>query len=234
MKLLKSFLFGLALISAFAATDALADSTHKAFETRVAVTASVLDQHAKMEGGGQSSDWQHAPDVMAGINSTISFGYRWRYVGLYFDEELGGLWWTGDTKKIAKDGVFFGGSYVTVRPLIGIKKKIEIDFAVGVGMMYSAASKSSSSGDDNYEDYQDYSNDSSVSTKLIANKDGDSVPCFAIKVGVGFTYYVMKNFGLGVNFDYNLGIHVVSYDGGISHTTLFHHMNPGLHANIQF
>ncbi len=233
MKYLRSFLFGLALVSTFAATDALADSTHKAFETRVAVTASVLDFHVKAEGGGQSTGWKEARDVLAGINSTISFGYRWRYIGLYFDEELGGLWWTGDTGKFNNDGMFWGGSYVTPRALIPIKKKMEIDIGIGVGMMYNAASKSVYYDDeDNYQDYQDYSDDSN-SVKLMKNKNGDSVPCFAIKVGVGFTYYVTKKMGIGANFDYNLGIHVVS-DAGAKATTLFHQMNPGLHANFQF
>lgn len=222
---LKKALVGLALASAFVATDAQAETFWEGLEMRIGVTAPIVDNHVKYEldskYGDFDSGYKHTPeDVFAGISGTISFGYRWGIFGLYLDEDLGGVWYTGDTEG-DNEAIFVGGTYLTFRGLLGLRHDVELDLGLGLGMMYS---------DDNHG-------------ALITNKDGDAAPCFAIKVGVGLTYYLIPNtVGVGINFDYSLGLNIVSDSrvnglvGEVKGTMyhLVHYMNPGIHVVAQF
>ena len=78
------------------------------------------------------------------------------------------------------------------------------------------------------------SEDKDKQLAIVQDKKFESSAAFAIKAGVGFTYYLIPNtVGVGINFDYHLGMNFYD-DETHDHTKLIHVLNPGLHANIQF
>lgn len=235
MKHLNKCLCGLALAGALVSTNAYAETEWEGFEMRVAVTAPIVDQHLKMEISASGDDfdmtagskYERAEHIMAGVAGTLSFGYRFGMFGVYVDQELGGAWWTGETGDGYKP-TFVGGTYLTGRLLLALRHDVELDFGIGVGTMYSAGDKNNA-------------------VKLIIDKEGDHSAAFAIKAGIGLTYYLIPNtVGIGINFDYNLGLNIVSQnqsgeddfgDSVDAKATLYHlvHlMNPGIHVVAQF
>ncbi|MBO4350427.1 MAG: hypothetical protein J6A01_05710 [Proteobacteria bacterium] len=225
---LKKALVGLALASAFVATDAQAETGWEGLEMRVALTAPVVDGHSKFVLKGSTeyvevkkeSDYKHNDDVWAGFSGTLSFGYRWGVFGLYVDQDMGGVWWTG---KGDRDPVFIGGTYLTFRGLLGLRHDVELEFALGAGTIYSGGDKDKTD-------------------KIISNKDGEHSAAFALKFGFGLTYYLLPNtIGVGINLDYNLGLNIYSTEINLgvaridgTQYNLIHHVNPGIHVIAQF
>ena len=105
-------LCGLALASSLVATNAYAETHWTGFETRLGLTATILDAHTKNDAkkaeykveGDKDGEFQHAKDIAAGLSGTISFGYRWDMFGIYLEQEIGGVWWTGDSGDKDKGG----------------------------------------------------------------------------------------------------------------------------------
>ena len=223
MKHLNKCLCGLALAGALISTNAYAETEWEGFEMRVSVVAPIVDQHVKggMSVGGISVDtgYEHAPDIFAGVGGTLSFGYRFGMFGVYVDQELGGVWWRGDAKPDSP--TFVGGTYLTGRLLLALRHDVEMDFGIGVGTMYSA-------GDDQ------------KTMRVVYNKEGEHSAAFAIKAAFGLTYYLIPNtVGIGINFDYNLGLNIFSLTDGeeeadVTLYHLVHLMNPGIHVVAQF
>ncbi len=209
---------GVALAGSLFATDAFADAGHTGFEGIFQLSAPVLDQEFKASGNA-GSVMVSPKDVMAGINGTLAFGYRFNaYTGLYLEQDLGGVWWTGDTADIEDRGWFIGGTYLAVRGLFGVlNKNAEVDIKVGVGMMYTDGDKLGKK-----------------KQAMMINKDGDPTVAFAMKFGASFTYYVTSNIGVGLQLDYSLGINKQDYEGGGEFTQLMHLVNPGLHLRVGF
>ena len=217
MKLSKMACGAVVLAGSMFATDAFADASHTGFEGIVQLSAPIIKQEHKATGAAKDVVVKHK-DVMAGFNATLSVGYRFNsYAGAYLEQDLGGHWWTGDTKKLIKDGWFIGGTYIVGRGLIGLLgNSAELDFKIGIGMMYSDGKKGEAKG------------------PLFPKKNGDPTVAFAMKFGAGFTYYVMPDLGIGVQLDYNLGIHEYDNDGGGDVKFYLHHINPGVHVRMGF
>ena len=211
---------GVALAGSLVATDAFADAGHTGFEGIVGLSGAVLDQDVKLTGAAKTSVVK-PKDIMAGLTGTLSLGYRFNsYAGVYLEQDLGGIWWTGDTKKINDHSWFIGGTYVMGRGIFSLlAKKAELDLKFGLGMMYTDGDK-----------------DSVGKTKiaLITKKNGDPTVAFAFKVGASFTYYVTSNIGVGIQVDYSMGLNKHEYDLGGEVTKNLHHINPGIHMRFGF
>ena len=209
---------GLALAGSLVATDAFADAGHTGLEGIFQLSVPVLDQSITASGAAKSVT-ESPKDVMAGINGTLAIG--WRFIpnfGLYLEQDLGGVWWTGDTADIEDRGWFLGGTYIVGRGLVGLmNKNAELDFKLGFGMMYSDGDKVGKK-----------------KVAMIVNKKGDPTVAFAMKIGASFTYYVTSNIGVGVQVDYSMGVHKYDFEGGGEITHLLHLVNPGLHLRVGF
>lgn len=233
MKLRKSLLCGLALAGSLVASNAYADQEYHGLEARLAATGSIIDQHVSIGHGGE---YDHAAYLWGGINGTLSIGYRWGKVGLYVDQDLGGVWWTGEIKdengkvkpEDQPDPAFIGGTYLMLRGLIPAREHAEFDIGFGFGTMYSGGNNTKGS-------------------VLIYDDKLNRSAAFAFKVEFGLTYYFFENVGLGINLDYNLGLNIFDSsldknvcalvedgcdDGPVYH--LVHQINPGIHVVAQF
>ena len=210
---------GVALAGSLFATDAFADAGHTGFEGIFQLSAPVLDQEYKISGDKGTYQFPKNDDVMAGISGTLAFGYRFNaYTGLYLEQDLGGVWWTGDTADYIDDGWFIGGTYLALRGMFSVlNKNAEIDLQVGVGVMYTDGEKRGKK-----------------KVALMLNKDFEPTAAFAMKFGASFTYYVTSNIGVGLQLDYSLGINKQDIEGGGEFTQLMHLVNPGLHLRVGF
>ena len=186
----KPLLCGLSLAGSLVATDAFAETGWNGYDLRVSVTAPIVDQHTKLDFENLVPEgYEHASDVWAGFGGTISLGYRWGVFGLYVDQDLGGVWWTGefDVKPTV-----VGGTYLTFRSFLVLIENVEIDFGIGLGTMYSGGK--------------------AQENVLIFNKNFERSSAFAIRVGASLTYYVTKSIGVGINMDYSLGLNIFKGD----------------------
>ncbi len=209
-----------ALAGSLIATDAFADAGHTGFEGIVGLSGAVLDQQIKATGAAGSAIVK-PKDNMAGLAGTISIGYRLNsYTGFYLEQDLGGIWWTGDEKKHNDNGWFLGGTYLAARGIFGLlAKKAELDLKLGVGIMYTDGGKYRL-GKTKYN--------------LITDKKGDPTVAFAFKVGASFSYYVTSDIGVGVQLDYSMGLNKHDYEGGGEVTKCLHHIVPGVHLRFGF
>ena len=115
---------GVALAGSLVATDAFADAGHTGFEGIVGLSGAVLDQDVKLTGAAKTSVVK-PKDIMAGLTGTLSLGYRFNsYAGVYLEQDLGGIWWTGDTKKVNDHSWFIGGTYVMGRGIFRTRSEI--------------------------------------------------------------------------------------------------------------
>ena len=224
LKFKTSLLCGLALAGSLVATSAYAETDYHGLETQLAITGAIVDQHL---GFGYAPDYEHSEYLWAGINGTISIGYRWGRVGLYVDQDLGGVWWTGEIKdgEEKPDPAFIGGTYLTLRGLIPARKHAEIDLGLGFGAMYGGGSREKGSC-------------------LVLDENLNRSAAAAFKFEIGLTYYFTANIGLGINLDYNLGLNIFEVSSStcemfgeydcdrVNH--LIHQINPGIHVVAQF
>ena len=208
---------GVALAGSLFATDAFADAGHTGFEGIVQLSAPIIQHEYKATGVAHEAIVK-PKDVMAGFNATLAIGYRFNsYAGVYLEQDLGGHWWTGDSKKLIKDGWFIGGTYVAGRGIISLlNKSAELDLKVGIGMMYSDGKKGKVKG------------------PIFTKKNGDPTVAFAMKFGASFSYYVTSEIGVGVHLDYSLGLHSYDYELGGEVKHHLHLINPGVHLRMGF
>jgi hypothetical protein len=263
MKLNKTMILcGAALVGSMFATDAMAkekhEANHEGMEFRFFLNEPILDGHSKTEFSGEHSDeankalkeakqdgMRRNKSILGGISGTIAIGYRFnKLFGLYYDQTIGSHLWLKVTDEDQQDAIrksnenegsyyygatgFMGASYVTGRLFIALAHDVELGFDLGLGMMYDKGGDKDPGMLFKVENYpKDW-------------KDYPSSPCFAFKVGLSFSYYISKYVGVGINFDYALGIHGYEYkvQDGTSltqeTTVLLHYMTPGIHAIAQF
>ena len=195
MKLVQKIFCASALVGSLMATNAYADAVHEGFDTRLVASALILAESGPGSGGL----------IGAGINGTISLGYRFHQnVGVYVDQDLGGVWFTSGTNEYddeeSSSAIFRGGSFAVVRGIFGAYyDDIEFSIGGGPGAMYG----------------------------------GGITACFAIKLSATFTYYITENIGVGINVDYNLGF-IKPEDEFEIEMLLVHHINPGLLLHVNF
>ena len=214
----------LSLFTAFFATNAFAVPS-SGLDIRVSGTAPIIGFSTEIEAndgfGATYEENRHSKDWMVGFNARLSVGYRFSMLGIYIDQDLAWVKYNNKEKKEV-DPYFLGGTYLTFRLLVPISS-LEFDFGLGLGMMY-----------DNGDDWR-------AGTKhpaLITDKDGDASPCFAIKLGLEFTYFFTDFIGIGIDLDYAIGMIFVDYqyhgDYKYEQTDYVHHFTPGLHVRLAF
>ena len=123
---------------------AFASPTDSGLDIRVAMGMPISFQSYK-HGENPPIEWgmgyEHHFDntyLMIGANTELSFGYRWTYFGLYYDQELIYSWpaFTCEDCGAGQKG-FFGGSYITGRAILPVAEQVQLDFGIGLGIMYS-------------------------------------------------------------------------------------------------
>ena len=116
-----------------------------------------------------------AEDIYNGFTFSIDAGYRFTdWVGLYIEQDLGGIWHEDDDHVNG----FYGATLVEGKFIYAVNS-LELFGKVGLGATYV---------DVDYDGYGDWDN-----------------AWFAIRLGIGATYMIGSNWGLGLNFDWTPG-----------------------------
>ena len=254
----------LALFCALFASSAFAQADESGLDLRVGLGAQLLrvDSTVTRSGSVLGKDYKITselkdPIAFNGAIGKIAIGYRWKYFGLYLDQDLGSAKWDGKTPgyKVSgnsdslglsgnaesqdeaidqgeKNTYFLGGTYFTIRGIFPVTSSFQIDLGVGFGAIYADGDKASEANSENDK------------PALIANEDGDPCALFSLKFSLTLTYYFTKMFGLAVFLDYNLSFDnydstTKSYENTIStykseSEKLYHLINPGLMAVLHF
>lgn len=227
MKIVKFALAPAVLLATFLfATSAYAD-----IDIRAGIdltVAGISEDSAMIENGRIYRQHLEFEDPMVGASGTLSVGYRWTAFGLYIEQVMGGLWWTGPTSEIEgyqyEDSSFLGGTFLTAK-FIAPLGATEFDLGIGLGAMYSAGPKW---GDADYN--KGYT--------IIIDKDMDPGAAFAIRFVMGFTHFFGDLIGIGLHLDYNVAFNFVKPNkniwGNVSNfESTIHQFNPGLHVQIK-
>lgn len=231
----KNFIRSVAIVafSLFAASNAFAQSGTGGFDAIVSLNIPVVDfDHSMTVQTGDTALIGNADSdgtqTMVGFGGSLSFGYRWSYVGVYLQQDLNGVWFSDDDNE-DDNGHFLGGTFLVVRGILPASQNFQIDVGFGLGVMYSDGDKSSNIMSEDYK------------LPLIFNKDGDPSAAFAIKVNAAFTYYITPTIGLGINFDYNCAFNTITYEQKSMLGTIkmdvdnyVHLMTPGIHVRARF
>ncbi len=168
---------------------------------------------------------------MRGFGGSVSIGYKWRYAGLYIDQDLYAIkpadycWCIGyqfDDEK----WYFLGGTYLVARVSPPITDRFELDLGFGAGVMYS-------NGDDLVPDMR---------TPIIVNDDGKASAALSFKASASLTGYFTDIFGMGIGVDYTVGLNKMKYEEEIDNgkirkirmNNVVHFLKPGLHFRLRF
>lgn len=211
MHLSRPLFCGTALAGLLFSSNAHADAGHTGFEALAKLTVPIalttLTTEEEFDIGYDTT----SSDALVGINGTLSFGYRFKFFGVYLEQDLGGVWDTSSSDgeggyydyddDYGPDGPeekhFIGGTYLMMRGIIPLHyDEVELDFSAGAGALYGQVIDAA----------------------------------FAIKVGASISYFFTSEIGVGISIDYSLGMDF-SHKGG---TLLTHEINPGLLARYHF
>ena len=121
---------------------------------------------------------------------------------------------------------FLGGTYLVARVSPPITDRIELDFGFGAGVMYSNG--------DNLE--------LDVYHPIIVNDDGEASVALSFKASTSLTVYFTDIFGMGISFDYTVGLNKMKYETEDPEGTLrqiklnnvVHFLKPGVHFRLKF
>ena len=214
------------LATIFFATNAFAD-----IDIRAGIdltVAGISEDSAQIENGWVTRQHLEFEDPMIGVNGTVSLGYRWTIFGLYAEQLMGGLWWTGPTSEMDgykyEDASFLGATFLTAK-FIAPLGSTEVDIGFGLGAMYSAGPKWGS---------VDYNKGYTI----IVDKNLDPGAAFALRLVFGFTHFFGNLIGIGLHLDYNVGFNFVTPNKAIwgnvkNYESTVHLFNPGLHVQIK-
>lgn len=117
--------------------ECFAQAAHTGGDFRAGVRIPIINI-AGASVGGDVASIELPDETWVGVGLSLSIGYRWTYFGLYLDQDIEGVWPTGDAKDYYDgDGRFYGGTYFMLRGLIPIIDKHLIDIGWGMGAVYS-------------------------------------------------------------------------------------------------
>lgn len=134
-------------------------------------------QAGNFEVGG-AFGYAAAPDAdsdydLNGLSFSLHFGYKFLdWVGVAIEQDLGGLFY--DKHGLDVDE-FYGATIFEARFYAPLMDKLEFNGKFGIGATYLADSYDGESWDTGW---------------------------FAIRLGVGLTYYIMDSLGINLMFDY--------------------------------
>lgn len=204
------------------APNAFAQAGQGGIDIRLGLGAHALTADVNMSVSGDSSSYldsgASSDNWLAGPVGQISIGYRWQNFGIYLDQDLSGLW---STEGGEGQGAFMGGTFVTVRGILPVRDRLQIDLGIGLGALYGAETDEMPS--------------------IVANRKGEPSAMFGLKGSFYLTYYINRAFGIGLHLDYIFGVNKFSDEEEILGITMkaemtlyYHNLLPGLHAVIRF
>lgn len=202
--------------------NAFAQAGKSGMDVRMGLGANALyfDLNTDLQAGSLGINMDRSSeDWLAGVAGQISVGYRWHYFGVYFDQDLTGIWETGEAASDAS--YFLGGSFITVRGILPIRDRLQLDLGIGLGVLYGAETEKTAS--------------------LVVNDKNEPTAIFGLKGSFYLTYYITPAFGLGLHLDYLFGVNKYVSEFGIlgqniktDITIYYHNLLPGLHAMLRF
>jgi len=228
----------MALFFALITSQAFAQADESGFELRaglavpIVVTNSAVVWSVGLNGiGSIDLEIPAAIGAGAGFGLNLSFGYRWKYFGVYLDQDISSvligrinLFRNSEDGKTDLSARFLGATYVLFRGFLPVSSSFALSAGVGAGVMYGTN--------------KDFG-------LFMSNESGNDV-AFAFKVQLGFTYYFNHVFGLGLNVDYAMAyksftmFHItqqadqleIEVKSKIKHYV--HNVQPTLHFNFHF
>ena len=228
MKTKIMFLALLALGLLMIPSTAFAQASKEGLDIRIALNYADVFYEQSVQDSGQ--DVEELDNDLSGFGGSVSIGYRWRYIGLYIDQDMDGVkpsdfcWCIG--YELENKWHFLGGTYLVARVSPPITDYLELDLGFGAGVMYS-------NGND--------LNPESNIFPIIVNDDGKASVALSFKASASFTVYFTDIVGMGIFFDYTIGLNNMKYEeetDGIIRTikmnNLVHFLKPGVHLRLRF
>ena len=179
---------------------ASAQASKEGVDLRILVNYAHVFFEQNIHDSGQIKNAEELDSDLSGFGGTISIGYKWRYAGLYIDQDLDSVkgmaecWCIGS--DLRDDWEFLGGTYLVARVSPPISERFELDLGFGAGVMYS-------NGDDL---------DPGNSTPIIVNDDGKASVALSFKASASLTGYFTDSFGMGLSLDYTVGLNKMKYE----------------------
>ena len=190
--------------------------------------AGISEDSATIDNGRIYRQHLEFEDPMIGASGTLSVGYRWTAFGLYVEQVMGGLWWTGPTSELDgykyDDASFLGATFLTAK-FIAPLGSTEVDLGFGIGAMYSAGPKWGTA-------------DYNKGYTIIVDENMDPGAAFALRMVFGLTHFFGDLIGIGLHLDYNVGFNFVKPNKAVwgnikNYESTVHQFNPGLHLQIK-
>jgi len=143
-------------------------------------------------------------------------------VGVYIDQDLGGVWNADDDVDDFRDDEahFLGGTFLVARGILPCTDQFMFDLGFGLGVMYSDGDKTKDIEEGNYK------------YPLIFNKDGNPSAAFAIKLSFSLAYFFTDTIGAGIYVDYNYAFKKNKSDYEVTYH--YHVVNPGIQLVARF
>jgi len=210
--------------------QALAQTDPRGFDLRFGIGAPVTYDNIDVKLGSARVFKEHGRS--RGFSTNISLGWRWKYVGLYFDQELGNLWHTSNTdanhelvSDISNKNRFIGATYLLVRAFYNFSPEFLISGGFGIGAIYGTEDK--------------------LWYRFPNVKGKDLFESAALKVLFEATFFVTSFIGLGLSFEFAYANATQDFwvpDPEIPYimqhkVTMHHHIyiiQPGVHVNFIF
>ena len=217
---------GLLMVPAMASAQASAEG----FDLRIALNYAHIFYEQSVQDSGFFYDVDDLENDLYGFGGSVSIGYKWRYAGLYIDQDLYGVepldYCMCIGYQFNDEWYFIGGTYLVARVSPPITERFELDLGFGAGVMYS-------NGDDLYP---------GLYNPIIVNDDGKASVALSFKASTSFTVYFTDIFGMGISFDYTVGLNKMKYEteesDGVIRTikmnNVVHFLKPGLHFRLRF
>ena len=209
---MKFFKYGLAslflIFACFATTNAFAQADKTGLDLRVGLAVPYY------AGASSSVDFDmgelNASGLSAvGVGLDVQVLYRWTYFGLGIEQLIGGVFALDKTVSFSGnlddanvnasffdegDGAFYGATFFLLKEYIPIGHSHLITISEGLGATYGAK----------------------LDHKRLYVTDSDAA--FGVKLDLGYTYFIMETYGVGVNFEYHASL---AFNDGISISSAF-------------
>lgn len=213
MRILKNGLIGLfLLLSCLMATNAFAQADKQGFDFRASIAVPLYrGASAKVEVGDTTISQSGGGLQAVGVGLDLQFIYRWKYFGLGVEQLFGGVFSTADYGSISMsingndanvsasifkkgDGAFYGETFFVLKEYIPIGSTHLVTIAEGLGASYGAK----------------------LDHKRLYVTDTDAA--FAAKFELGYTYFIMDTYGVGLNLSYTASLAI---SNGVSFSQTF-------------
>ncbi len=211
-----------ALVCVLFSTQAFADDFESGIDIRLGLSASTLSLGQYDYSSKVGMVEEH---ILAGISGNLSIGYRWSYVGLYLEQDMGGFWSTFDSDddydydEGGDEPSFLGGTFLVFRAFLPVTDSFFLEFGLGLGLMYS---------EEKGEEYKE----SIIMPRKSNGDEGDPI-AFAAKFSFAMTYYANHVFGIGLHVDYDLGLQFFDFEE-TDINMKYHNVMPGIHVHLRF